>query len=62
MSISECRSQANLSLARYGQKTVPFQALIDHSAVEKERLENMTMYCLENLALANAALGRVTVA
>lgn len=43
-------------------KTVYFQALISHSDIEKERLENMTMRCMENLTLANAALGRMEAA
>ena len=40
------------------QKTVKFQVKIDPSTLEKTHYENITMYSMANLALANVSLGR----
>jgi hypothetical protein len=45
-------------LARYAQKTVTFHLDFDSEIVEQARHENRALFSLENLRLANKALGR----
>ena len=50
------RQEAQQSSCR-DQKAVKFQVKIHPSALEKTHYENITMFSMANLALANAALG-----
>ena len=45
--------------ARYAQKTVTFHLDFGSEIVEQARYERITLYSLENLKLADQALGRI---
>lgn len=44
---------------RYGQKAVTFHLDFGAEIVEQARYERLTLYSLENLRLADKALGRI---